>query len=418
MSPRLLSVVALLALAGTVRAEDRTGKVKHLTSDERSQDYAAACDVVFVADGYTTAEEAEFIADARAMARRVRVEQAAKPMRETQDLNFHFAFVNSRESGCPWQAGRPPRDTACKGHTTAEGDFDTDAARGDAYAAELAPDVDCVVTLVKLLPGSDHWKPKEGRRAAGIDVADLPTGPDDVRPSADIPADGCRVRMTSIDGQAFIHELGHALFALADEYDEYEGAIPDEERWEVAISPNLTLQPSNARWRTILSTPPVQGGGYYKDGVWRPQQSCRMRESRSELFCPVCAAHITGAKQAKAPKAAEWASPIEGQLLEIVGGRLSFDATWRHQSEGNRRPVHFSVELRRVNEDGTTRKVWKDDLEPNLRKLHLDVGLRTPGAYELRIKATNLAGSSEVATLGLEVVAGERAGLVDGVPGE
>ncbi|MFI6520946.1 M64 family metallopeptidase [Spirillospora sp. NPDC050679] len=83
-------------------------------------------------------------------------------------------------------------------------------------------------------------------------------------------------------GRIAIHELGHSVGGLADEYDygsegPYSGPEPRE--------PNITTNPSGSKWASYLgkSTPDggvigaFQGGHYHKSGIYRPSQDSLMR---------------------------------------------------------------------------------------------------------------------------------------------
>lgn len=104
----------------------------------------------------------------------------------------------------------------------------------------------------------------------------------------------------------FIHELGHGLAGLGDEYFEsdvaYEEFYPlDVEPWEANLT---TLVDFDAKWGEMLeSDTPVptpaenryletvgvyEGGGYAAKGVYRPYIHCRMRSNNAPGFCPVC----------------------------------------------------------------------------------------------------------------------------------
>lgn len=398
---KALAVVALLLSFPALAWAQPSGE---LTSDLRSEDWAAATDVVILGDGYTATERDQFLEDARRLSRRVRVEASAKPMRESAPYNFHFAFVPGRDKGAPWQPGRPARSTPFRAHVDATGDFITDDARADSVAAELAPDVDLVVILVRFTPAGEVITPRERSRfkklgppAEGEEL-DLPAGPGDIRPSADWPADGKRVRITTKDTESFIHEVGHAIYGLSDEYAEFDGAPSAAERWEVAVSPNLTLDRTGARWSDIMSTPPVEGGGTWRQGVWRPQKHCRMNESRSELFCPVCEHVIRGAGAVRRPRAPAWVRPTANStvVLEADARRLVLEPKWTHTAGAHGHAVAYRLDLRRIAPDGRRRRVWFDEAEGNRRTAPLDVGIREPGTYMLGLSAKNLAGASEV----------------------
>jgi hypothetical protein len=104
-----------------------------------------------------------------------------------------------------------------------------------------------------------------------------------------------------------IHELGHALAGLGDEYYtsnvSYNDFYPEGiEPWE----PNLTrlLPLKDLKWShlikrgTPIPTPDnkdykqeigaFEGGGYVAKGIYRPSNSCIMYSFDSMQFCPIC----------------------------------------------------------------------------------------------------------------------------------
>ncbi len=119
-----------------------------------------------------------------------------------------------------------------------------------------------------------------------------------------------------------VHEFGHSFAGLADEYfyveEEGEQYPLDIEPWEQNIT---TMVDFDSKWKDML-TPGVQvptpwndeggkrddkmkraadedrsgevvvgvfeGGGYKAKGVYRPVETCRMRDNHNPTFCPVC----------------------------------------------------------------------------------------------------------------------------------
>ncbi|MDE6549602.1 MAG: IgA Peptidase M64 [Muribaculaceae bacterium] len=119
-----------------------------------------------------------------------------------------------------------------------------------------------------------------------------------------------------------VHEFGHSFAGLADEYfytEEEDGTYPlDIEPWEHNIT---TMVDFDSKWKDML-TPGVEvptpwtdkggkredrmkraagedrsgdvvvgvfeGGGYRSKGVYRPVETCRMRDNHNPTFCPVC----------------------------------------------------------------------------------------------------------------------------------
>ncbi len=109
-----------------------------------------------------------------------------------------------------------------------------------------------------------------------------------------------------LSDKVFIHEFGHGLVGLGDEYFGSEVAYSDfypnnVEPWE----PNLTtLVNFETKWKGMIEVgipipTPVnddskkkvgvfEGGGYASKGVYRPAYDCRMRTNEAKGFCPVC----------------------------------------------------------------------------------------------------------------------------------
>lgn len=109
------------------------------------------------------------------------------------------------------------------------------------------------------------------------------------------------------DGYVFVHELGHALAALADEY--YSSEIAYNNMYPRGIEPwerNITalLDPPNVKWGDLIDedvpvpTPPdsiyagkvgcFEGAGYSAEGLFRSSLDCRMFSKSLVDFCPVC----------------------------------------------------------------------------------------------------------------------------------
>ena len=88
-----------------------------------------------------------------------------------------------------------------------------------------------------------------------------------------------------------IHEIGHSLGQLADEYDypnqTYTGSEP--------TTVNITTSPTGQKWAIWHGTDGIsafQGAGYYLFGLYRPKANCLMRTLGTTL-CRVCQENIT-----------------------------------------------------------------------------------------------------------------------------
>lgn len=110
----------------------------------------------------------------------------------------------------------------------------------------------------------------------------------------------------SSTGKIYVHEFGHVLLGLGDEYT---GNVSYNEMYPAGVEPweeNLTTLTDFDRkdWKQMIdkSTPiptpdsekfknktgVYEGGGYVSKGVYRPSQTCLMREFSTDRFCPVC----------------------------------------------------------------------------------------------------------------------------------
>ncbi|MEU6969980.1 M64 family metallopeptidase [Kitasatospora aureofaciens] len=98
----------------------------------------------------------------------------------------------------------------------------------------------------------------------------------------------------SQSGRIAIHELGHSVGGLADEYftpgTTYTGAEPTQ--------PNVTRDPGGAKWASYLGRPTpdggvigaYQGGSQYEYGIYRPSSDSLMRSLDKPFNLPSLAA--------------------------------------------------------------------------------------------------------------------------------
>lgn len=115
----------------------------------------------------------------------------------------------------------------------------------------------------------------------------------------------------SFAGKVYVHEFGHLLLGLGDEY---VGTTGYDEFYNTKVEPweeNLTtlVDFDKKRWKSMLQKDvkiPTQdveanaktlgvyeGGGYQNKGIYRPWINCMMRDlHKTDEFCPVCQAAI------------------------------------------------------------------------------------------------------------------------------
>lgn len=106
--------------------------------------------------------------------------------------------------------------------------------------------------------------------------------------------------------KVFIHEFGHGLAGLGDEYFGSEVAYSDfypqevepwepnlttlvnfDSKWKRMLNPKVSI-PTPVNDETKLNVGVFEGGGYASKGVYRPMFDCRMRTNEAKGFCPVC----------------------------------------------------------------------------------------------------------------------------------
>ncbi|HET6372050.1 MAG TPA: M64 family metallopeptidase [Candidatus Polarisedimenticolia bacterium] len=126
-----------------------------------------------------------------------------------------------------------------------------------------------------------------------------------------------------------LHELGHTLAGLADEY--WWGIGCGTSAGGINTSTNAT---SGAwpEWITDLG-PPKEGGQFYSACIYRPQNDCEMR-TLGEPFCAVCNQRwgltIYGHPRVRPTAPVAATTPAAGSTIGInPGGQASFTVTTR-----------------------------------------------------------------------------------------
>ncbi|GAA2296779.1 M64 family metallopeptidase [Streptomyces violaceusniger] len=243
-------------------------------------------DVVFIGDGYTAGQQEDFHADARSKWEQM---SAVQPYASYKDLfNVWTVDAVSNQSGV---SGDPSKgvvkDTALGSYFWCD-DIErllcVNTAKVESYAAK-APQADLVVVLSN--------STKYG--GAGYTLTSQ-VGYDGIATAASDHADS---------DQIAVHETGHSLGKLADEYfypeyGTYTGAEPDESNATKLSAAQLTAQ--QKKWyRWIGQTSPdggtvgaYEGGRYYPKGINRPTDNSIMRTLGREFSLPGREAMIAG----------------------------------------------------------------------------------------------------------------------------
>lgn len=115
---------------------------------------------------------------------------------------------------------------------------------------------------------------------------------------------------TGRTGEVYVHEFGHSLLGLGDEYVEIGNTVSalypkGKEPWEANLTTFVNFE---KKWKSMIAedtpvpTPfdkamltqkqesltlgAYEGGGYLEKGIYRPTPQCMMNQLRD--FCPVC----------------------------------------------------------------------------------------------------------------------------------
>jgi hypothetical protein len=238
-------------------------------------------DLVFVGDGYTTAELDLYHDHVLSKWTELSAVEPFKSYR--QYFNVWQVDVVSPQSGVDNDPTLgTDRDTAldmgfwCQGRDTqTERLLCVNQTKATQFAA-LAPEADQVIALGNTA--------KYGGAGGGVATA---AGANDQA------------------GQIAVHELGHSIGGLADEYeypyDQYTGTEPTEV--------NVTANPTGAKWSAYLGQASPDGGvigafegaRYYRLGLYRPTENSIMRTLGREFNLIGRDAMITAFK-AKVPE--------------------------------------------------------------------------------------------------------------------
>ncbi|MFH9425615.1 M64 family metallopeptidase [Streptomyces sp. NPDC017529] len=258
-----------------------------VTSLVRKGPTAKKVDVVFIGDGYTLAQQKGFHADAKAKWAQI---SAVQPYAANRALfNVWTVDAVSNQSGVSGDpAKNVVRDTALDSRFWCD-DIErllcVDTGKVESYASK-APDADLVIVLSN--------SAKYG--GAGYNDITSPVGYDGIATASSDHRDSAQVA---------VHETGHSLGKLADEYvydtnGAYSGPEP--------AAPNITkmsaaqLKAKKAKWyRDLGKESPdggkvgaYEGGGYFPRGLNRPTKDSIMRTLGREFNLPGRQAMIEG----------------------------------------------------------------------------------------------------------------------------
>lgn len=259
------------------RNTDAAGTAPHVVV-QRAADSLRCIHIAYVAEGYTQAEMATFLADVDKANEALFAHEPFKSNRN----KFSIVAVTapSAQSGTSEPGNGVWRNTLLQSH------FDT--FYSDRYLTTLA-----LNRLHDVLAGIPY-------EHIIVLVNSSKYGGGGILNSYDLSSTHHKAF-----AQVIVHEFGHSFAGLADEYayaGEEDSTYPrDVEPWE----PNITtLAHFKGKWEQLVAshTPvptPVdsarldrpglyEGAGYSLKGVYRAYPDCRMRSNAVPYFCPVC----------------------------------------------------------------------------------------------------------------------------------
>ena len=223
-------------------------------------------DIAIIAEGYTTEEQEKFLKDSKRFADEI---LSYEPFKSRSDkFNFLAVMVPSRESGVSVPLEKDWKDTAFGSHYST------------FYSARYltSPKVHKMHDVLAGLPYEHLMVLVNTPRYGGGGIYNS-------------------YQMAAADNEhslpVTVHEFGHSFGGLADEYfyqnEEDDTYCLDIEPWE----PNITtLVDFDSKWKGMPGTGLFEGGGYKLKGIYRPVDTCRMRDNYHPTFCPVCTAAI------------------------------------------------------------------------------------------------------------------------------
>ncbi len=257
-----------------------TAEVKEIYNSNTSD---KALDLVFIGDGYTKDEIDSFYKDVKATANYL---FSKPPFAENQhNINIWAVAAISVESG-------------------------TDIPQDDVWVSTALNSNFNTFGSDRYLTSSDFHAIRNYAGLAPCDQVCVLVNSDKYGGGGIYNFWNITAAKDAYNDEVFIHELGHSLGALADEY--YTSEVSTEDLHNKKTEPyqaNITtLVDFESKWKDMLDegtpipTEPTdinadvlgvyEGGGYQAKGIYRPYINCTMKALGYD-FCPVCQRTLT-----------------------------------------------------------------------------------------------------------------------------
>ncbi|MER7048553.1 M64 family metallopeptidase [Streptomyces jumonjinensis] len=342
-------------------------------------------DIVVVGDGYTAAELPRFRADAQKMWAEL---AAVEPYTTYRNLfNVWAIDAVSNQSGV---SGDPDsgtvRDTALGSYFWCDGIerlLCIDQEKVDGYVAK-APEADLVVVLANSAKygGAGYNQPSPTLGYEGISTASAGN---------------------ERSGQVAIHETGHSLGKLADEYfypgypgyEKYTGPEPDDSNISILTAADLARQ--KAKWHRWLGEQSpdggvvgaYEGGGYFVEGLYRPTDNSLMRVTGKPFNLPGVEAMIAGFYRHS--EAVTALTPTDRTLR--LGQSVKTSVPRLHGADGRQLKIRWKLDGKELKYLSDRTRIRVSELTLGLldrrtHRLTVTVEDRTPSVRDPKIAAT------------------------------
>ena len=142
----------------------------------------------------------------------------------------------------------------------------------------------------------------------------------------------------SASGEIVLHELGHSLAYLADEYESPYPGYPAGDwepnvdfnccgsalKWLIWVEPGTPLPtPEDIAYNGVVGS--FEGARYLETGIYRPWLDCLMRSLGHE-FCPICReSHIVSF--CSTVSLADWTDPYPSSVVDVDETGVTFSVT-------------------------------------------------------------------------------------------
>lgn len=326
----------------------------NVVSTIEQPDLDVAIDVVLVGDGFTNA--GDWQSAATGLINQFRAAPSNMYGRFPNLFNFHVVEVISATS----DVGDADTTDTALGMQVSGPFINADGGRVN-LAALNAPDVDVVISVANSGSGRANANYNSQLASGGV------------------------VRMR-LGGDVITHELGHALFRLADEYEEASLCNAQTES-SLLLEANVTAENSCYKFQGIAGAGCVQGGKYCSAGIWRSASGCFMR-SNTGSACPACSREIEEVLRERRSRA-DWAAPWVVAQLPNAGNPVSGQVGLQAQAHDDWfTPTQLSFEV-----DGA----YVGTAPTGGGRVELDTRRLADGPHQLAVFGADLAGHAAAA---------------------